>query len=84
MRTLPTTMVQVLAPFLPLFSDRVWADVSAAFGRCDPGSGKEDRSFRSQGGWPARRTVLLSLPSGLELCCVVEPRDKPRATRVAR
>jgi hypothetical protein len=34
MRTLPTTMVQVLAPFLPLFSDRVWADVSAAFGRC--------------------------------------------------
>ena len=25
MRTLPTTMVQVLAPFVPLFSERVWA-----------------------------------------------------------
>jgi DDE superfamily endonuclease len=27
MRTLPTTMVQVLAPFVPLFSERVWAHV---------------------------------------------------------
>ena len=27
MRTLPTTMVQVLAPFVPLFSGRVWAHV---------------------------------------------------------
>jgi hypothetical protein len=27
MRTLPTTMVQVLAPFVPLFSKRVWAHV---------------------------------------------------------
>ncbi len=24
MRTLPTVMVQVLAPFVPLFSERVW------------------------------------------------------------
>jgi hypothetical protein len=27
MRTLPTTMVQVLAPFVPLFSERVWQHV---------------------------------------------------------
>ena len=27
MPTLPTTMVQVLAPFVPLFSERVWAHV---------------------------------------------------------
>ena len=27
MRTLPTTMVQVLAPFVPLFSYRVWGHV---------------------------------------------------------
>jgi hypothetical protein len=27
MRTLPTTMVQVLAPFVPLFSERVWGHV---------------------------------------------------------
>ena len=27
MRTLPTTMIQVLAPFVPLFSERVWKHV---------------------------------------------------------
>src|SRR3712207_1614313 len=27
MRTLPTTLVQVLAPFVPLFSERVWPHV---------------------------------------------------------
>ena len=27
MRTLPTTIVQLLAPFVPLFSERVWAHV---------------------------------------------------------
>ena len=27
MHTLPTTMVQVLAPFVPLFSERVWTHV---------------------------------------------------------
>ena len=27
MRTLPTTMIQALAPFAPLFSRRVWAHV---------------------------------------------------------
>src|SRR5215211_5244089 len=27
MRTLPTTMIEALAPFVPLFSERVWAHV---------------------------------------------------------
>ena len=70
MRTLPTTIVQVLAPFVPHFSERVWA--------------KEDRSFRTQSGGSATREALLPLPSGLEPGLLVKPASKPRTARVAR
>jgi hypothetical protein len=57
---------------------------SAACGRCNLGCGKEDGSFRTQSGGSATREALVPLPSGLEPCCVVEPRSKPRTARVAR
>src|SRR5215217_6946772 len=40
MRTLPTTMVQVLAPFMPLFSERVWAHVQLLVAGAILASGK--------------------------------------------
>ena len=55
MRTLPTTMIQVLAPFAPLFSERVLAACQLLAGRCDPRSGQEDRSLRPQSGGPGGR-----------------------------
>ena len=68
MRTLPTTMVQEMAPFVPLFSERVWAHVRLLLAGAILAPGKEDRSFRPQGGGSATREVLLPLPSGLEPC----------------
>ncbi len=40
MRTLPPTMVQVLAPFAPLFSERVWAHVQLLVAGAILASGK--------------------------------------------
>src|SRR3712207_4528443 len=57
---------------------------SATCDRCDPGSGKEDRSFRPKSSGPPRGEALLPLPSGLEPCCVVKPGGKPHPAWVAR
>ncbi len=40
MRTLPTTMIRVLAPFAPLFSGRVWGHVQVLLARAILAPGK--------------------------------------------
>ena len=83
MRTLPTTMVQVLAPFVPLFSERVWAHVQLLVAGAILASGK--RTVASAlGAVVYNKKALLPLPSGFEPCRLVKPASKPRTARVAR
>ena len=84
MRTLPTTMVQVLAPFVPLFLPNAsQRHAPAASGRCDLGSRKENRSS-PRGGELVRREVLLPLPSGLKPSSRGRAGKQAAYTRVAQ
>ena len=84
MRTLPTTMILVLAPFAPTFLQKRLPACPVALGGRNPHPGKEDRSLRPASGGPAARTALLSLPSGAQPCRLVESGGKRRPAGVAR
>ena len=53
MRTLPTTMIRVLDPFSPLFSNASGL-MSRCFWRCNPRPRQENRSLRPAGFGPGR------------------------------
>ena len=73
MRTLPTTMIRVLAPFAPLFSNCVFQHVQLLLTGLILAPGK--RTVAS-----ALRAVGLPLPSGLKLCRLVNSgSDSPLA-----
>ena len=76
-------MIQVLAPFAPLFSERVFQHVQVLW-RARSSPREKDRSLRPASGGSGRRTALLSLPSGLEPRRLVESGGKPRPAGVAR
>ena len=65
MRTLPTKMIRVLAPFAPLFSERVLAARSGAAGGRDPRPGQADRELRParDGLGPTRSTSIATIGS---------------------
>ena len=85
MRTLPTTMIRLLAPFAPLFSKRVWqnAQVLVAGAILAPGRRTVGSALRAVGLDTEERFhryhQVLSQP-----CFLVEPGGEPRAFRVAR
>jgi hypothetical protein len=84
MRTLPTEMIRVFAPFAPLFSERVFRHVQVLLmgAILAPGPRKTDGEcgFESYGSGPAEE--LPSLPPSVEPCCVVEQEgSEPSAAR---
>ena len=66
MRTLPPKMIQVLAPFAPLFSKRVWqhAQLLLVGAILAPGRANGQLGLARDGLGPTQ--ALPSLPSGLE------------------
>ena len=83
MPTLLTTMVQVLAPLVPLFSERLLAHVRLLLAGAILAPGKWTVVHSERGG-SATREALLLLPWGLSRLPSVKPASKPRTARVAR
>src|SRR5829696_3434998 len=89
MRTLPTQMIRLLAPFVPLFSKRVWqhAQVLLAGAILAPGArtvtGRKDRKFRPARDGLGPREAVPPLPPGLEPRQLVESEGESRAVGVA-
>ncbi len=65
MRTLPATMIQVLAPFAPLFSKRVWqhALVLLAGAILAPGRRTVSSALRVMGFWTKRGASIATIGS---------------------
>ncbi len=85
MRTLPTEMIRVLAPFAPLFSKRVWqhAQVLLAGTILAPGKKTVASALRAMGLDREKRFHryhrLVPKP-----CLLVEPGGQPRPCGIAR
>ena len=66
MRTLPTEMIRVLAPFAPLFSGRVFKHVEVLIAGAILTPGKTHRQFGLASNGSGSAEDLPSLPSSVE------------------
>ena len=77
MRTLPTMMIRVLAPFAPLFSNCVWQHVQLLLTGLILAPGKRTVASALRAVGLDKEKRFCRYPSGFEPCLLVESGGEP-------